>query len=67
MHLLNTWRNLMSNPFNTIEDRSDYTEDLSRTELYNYLYTNKIDPIDILLDLLNGYNQTYLIFDDVRS
>lgn len=49
------------------EDASDYTEDLTYTEVYNYLYLNKIDPIDLLTDLLNGYNQTYLIFDDIRS
>ena len=49
------------------EDASDYTEDLTYTEVYNYLYLNKIDPVDLLKDLLNGYNQTHLIFDDIRS
>lgn len=42
-------------------------EDLTRTEVYNYLYTNKIDPVDLLTDLLNGYEQTHLIFDEIRS
>lgn len=44
-----------------------FTDDITKDELYKYLYTNKIDPLDLLCDLINGYHQTHLVFDDIRS
>ena len=42
-------------------------EDISESELHLYLLENKIDPFDLLRNLINGYHQTHLIFDEIRS
>lgn len=44
-----------------------FTDDITKDELYQYLYKNKIDPLDLLCDLINGYHQTHLVFDEIRS
>ena len=42
-------------------------EDITLVELKAYLKATRIDPLNLLLDLLNGYHQTHLVFDDIRS
>ena len=42
-------------------------EDITLVELKAYLKATRIDPLYLLLELLNGYNQTHLVFDDIRS
>lgn len=42
-------------------------KDITLVELKDYLKATRIDPLNLLLDLLNGYHQTHLVFDDIRS
>lgn len=52
---------------NSFLDLYKEPKDITLVELKAYLKATRIDPLNLLLDLLNGYHQTHLVFDDIRS
>lgn len=62
--MLNLKETAVGNP---LSDLYKTPEDITLVELKAYLKATRIDPLNLLLDLLNGYNQTHLVFDDIRS
>jgi hypothetical protein len=62
--MLNLKETAVGNP---LSNHYKEPEDITIVELKSYLKANKIDPVYLLCELLNGYNQTHLVFDDIRS
>lgn len=67
MYLMNFLKRKGIAVANSLYDLYTTPEDITLVELKAYLKATRIDPLNLLLDLLNGYNQTHLVFDDIRS
>ena len=67
MYLMNFLKQKEIAVGNPLLDVYKEPEDITLVELKAYLKATRIDPLNLLLDLLNGYNQTHLVFDDIRS
>lgn len=67
MCLMNSLKRKENAVANSFLDLYKEPEDITLVELKAYLKATRIDPLDLLLDLLNGYHQTHLVFDDIRS